>query len=109
MGVLANHVPSIEQLKPGLVEVIEESGGNKQFFCTCISQTPGETQQEIQPLASRTNARMIAKSKADYRPVAGGFAIVQPDSVLSINATEGYPLEEFSADVSFEGLQHQQC
>lgn len=34
MGVLANHVPSIEQLKPGLVEVIEESGGNKQFFRT---------------------------------------------------------------------------
>ena len=32
MGVLANHVPSIEQLKPGLVEIIEESGGNKQFF-----------------------------------------------------------------------------
>ena len=36
MGVLANHVPSIEQLKPGLVEVIEESGGSKQFFCTHI-------------------------------------------------------------------------
>ena len=34
MGVLANHVPSIEQLKPGLVEIIEESGGSKQFFCT---------------------------------------------------------------------------
>jgi F-type H+-transporting ATPase subunit delta len=34
MGVLANHVPSIEQLKPGLVEVIEESGGSKQFFRT---------------------------------------------------------------------------
>ena len=32
MGVLANHVPSIEQLKPGLVEIIEESGGSKQFF-----------------------------------------------------------------------------
>lgn len=32
MGVLANHVASIEQLKPGLVEVIEESGGSKQFF-----------------------------------------------------------------------------
>jgi F-type H+-transporting ATPase subunit delta len=36
MGVLANHVPSIEQLKPGLIEVIEESGGSKQFFCMCI-------------------------------------------------------------------------
>lgn len=35
MGVLANHVPSIEQLKPGLIEVIEESGGSKQFFRTC--------------------------------------------------------------------------
>ena len=35
MGVLASHVPSIEQLKPGLVEVIEESGGkSKQFFRT---------------------------------------------------------------------------
>jgi F0F1-type ATP synthase epsilon subunit len=32
MGVLANHVPSIEQLKPGLVEIIEESGASKQFF-----------------------------------------------------------------------------
>ncbi len=32
MGVLANHVPSIEQLKPGLVEVIEEACGSKQFF-----------------------------------------------------------------------------
>ena len=36
MGVLANHVPSIEQLKPGLVEIIEESGGSKQFFCAYI-------------------------------------------------------------------------
>ncbi|KAF2484132.1 ATP synthase delta chain [Neohortaea acidophila] len=62
MGVLANHVPSIEQLKPGLVEVIEEAGGSKQFF------------------------------------LSGGFATVQPGSVLSINAVEGYPLEDFSAE-----------
>jgi F-type H+-transporting ATPase subunit delta len=36
MGVLANHVPSIEQLKPGLIEIIEESGGSKQFFRMCF-------------------------------------------------------------------------
>lgn len=36
MGVLANHVPSIEQLKPGLIEIIEESGSNKQFFGTFV-------------------------------------------------------------------------
>ncbi|KAJ5224238.1 ATP synthase subunit delta [Penicillium citrinum] len=62
MGVLANHVPSIEQLKPGLVEILEEGGANKQYF------------------------------------LSGGFAVVQPDSQLSINAVEGYPLEDFSAD-----------
>ncbi|PLN78400.1 ATP synthase [Aspergillus taichungensis] len=62
MGVLANHVPSIEQLKPGLVEVIEESGANKKFF------------------------------------LSGGFAVVQPNSQLSVNAVEGFPLEDFSPD-----------
>ncbi|KAK0646021.1 F1 complex, delta/epsilon subunit of ATPase [Cercophora newfieldiana] len=62
MGVLAHHVPSIEQLKPGIVEVIEESGATKQFF------------------------------------LSGGFAVVQPNSVLSINAVEGFPIEDFSAD-----------
>ena len=28
--------------------------------------------------------------------VSGGFAIVQPNSVLSINAVEGFAIEEFS-------------
>ena len=31
--------------------------------------------------------------------VSGGFATVQPGSQLSINAVEGFPLEDFSADV----------
>ncbi|KAI4160627.1 MAG: hypothetical protein LQ342_005560 [Letrouitia transgressa] len=62
MGILANHVPSIEQLKPGLVEIIEESGGSKQYF------------------------------------LSGGFAIVQPGSQLSINAVEGFSLDEFSPE-----------
>lgn len=34
--------------------------------------------------------------------VSGGFAVVQPGSQLSINAVEGFPVEEFSADVSVE-------
>lgn len=62
MGVLANHVPSIQQLKAGLVEVLEESGSSKQFF------------------------------------VSGGFAVVQPDSKLTINAIEAYPLADFSSE-----------
>jgi hypothetical protein len=35
--------------------------------------------------------------------VSGGFAVVQPNSELSINAVEGFPLEDFSAEV---GLGH---
>ena len=33
MGVLANHVPSVEALRPGVVEVIEDNGqpGKKWF------------------------------------------------------------------------------
>lgn len=54
MGVLANHVPSIEQLKPGLVEILEEGGANKQYFRTFTrrplqipprSRLSGETDQ----------------------------------------------------------------
>jgi F-type H+-transporting ATPase subunit delta len=31
MGILANHVPSIEALRPGVVEVIEAAGSKKWF------------------------------------------------------------------------------
>jgi hypothetical protein len=40
MGVLANHVPSIEQLKAGVVEVIEEGGSSKRFFRTSRDGAP---------------------------------------------------------------------
>lgn len=30
--------------------------------------------------------------------MSGGFAVVQPNSALSINAIEAYPLEDFSAE-----------
>jgi F-type H+-transporting ATPase subunit delta len=33
-----------------------------------------------------------------YSIVSGGFAIVQPNSELSINAVEGYPLENFNPE-----------
>ena len=31
-GILPNHVPSLAVLKPGVVTVFEEDGGNKKFF-----------------------------------------------------------------------------
>ena len=84
MGVLANHVPSIEQLKPGLVEVFEESGGSKSFYRKSSLPTLGDFS--------------FSWSLTGRRLVSGGFAIVQPGSLLSINAVEGYALEDFNAD-----------
>jgi F-type H+-transporting ATPase subunit delta len=37
MGILANHVPSIEPLRPGLVEVIESAGASKKWFGELLS------------------------------------------------------------------------
>ncbi|KAF8894102.1 F1 complex, delta/epsilon subunit of ATPase [Infundibulicybe gibba] len=31
MGILANHVPSVEALRPGVIEVVESSGSKKWF------------------------------------------------------------------------------
>ncbi|RCH79104.1 delta subunit of the central stalk of mitochondrial F1F0 ATP synthase, atp16, partial [Rhizopus stolonifer] len=62
MGILANHVPTIEQLNPGVVEIIESSEVTKKFF------------------------------------VSGGFATINPDSSLNINAVEASPLEELSLE-----------
>lgn len=48
-----------------------------------------------------TNCRDIEQNADDgffLLLVSGGFATVQPNSVLSINAVEGYPLEDFSAE-----------
>ncbi|CAG8833722.1 34339_t:CDS:2, partial [Gigaspora margarita] len=74
MGILASHVPSIEQLRPGVVEVIENANATKKFF--------GEY----------TN-----KLGTNYL-VSGGFAIINPNSSLDINAVEAFPLEDFSPE-----------
>jgi F-type H+-transporting ATPase subunit delta len=102
MGVLANHVPSIEQLKPGLVEIVEEGGANKKFF---RMSDPASTPTHIAPrLPCFTGHNQQSSSKANrICTVSGGFAVVQPNSELSINAVEGFPLEDFSAEV---GLGH---
>ncbi|KAI8890669.1 epsilon subunit of F1F0-ATP synthase N-terminal domain-containing protein [Backusella circina FSU 941] len=72
MGILANHVPSIEQLNPGVVEVVESAEVTKKFF------------------------------------VSGGFATINPDNTLNINAVEAQPLEDFSLERVQAGLAEAQ-
>ncbi|PVU91500.1 hypothetical protein BB559_002440 [Furculomyces boomerangus] len=61
MGILPNHVPSIEQLKPGVLEIIKSDSTEKWFL-------------------------------------SGGFMIINPDSVLNINAVEAYKLTDINAE-----------
>ncbi|KAK5961025.1 F1F0 ATP synthase subunit delta PWA37_001551 [Arxiozyma heterogenica] len=62
IGVLANHIPTVEQLTPGVVEVLEDGKTSKKFF------------------------------------IPGGFATMQPNSLLCVTAVEAFPLESFSQE-----------
>lgn len=78
-SLLSNHVASIEALKPGMLEVFEGPGpDSKKWF--------GES------IRSRCTFR------ADDA-VSGGFANMNPDNTLTINAVEAYPIDAFSAEV----------
>ncbi len=85
MGILANHVPSIELLRPGLVEVIESAGASKKWFGESCSSFVSL----LAPLLIST-----------WFVVSGGFANVHPNNKLTINAIEAAPLEDFSPEVS---------
>jgi len=91
MGILANHVPSVEPLRPGVVEVIETNGQSKKWF-GMLGFLGGRW---FRPL---TTLFLLC-------PVSGGFASVHPNSSLTINAVEAAPLDQFSLDVSIADLE----
>jgi F-type H+-transporting ATPase subunit delta len=86
MGILSNHVPSIEALRPGLVEVIESQGSQK-FFGQFLLRYSF-------PLS------LLIFMKTTCSLVSSGFATVHPNNRLTINVVEAAPLEEFSVEVS---------
>ncbi|KAJ3329790.1 delta subunit of the central stalk of mitochondrial F1F0 ATP synthase, atp16 [Blyttiomyces sp. JEL0837] len=68
MGILSDHVPTIAQLNPGIVDVIASDAKVRKYF------------------------------------VSGGFAVVNADSSLNINAVEAVPLEELDVEAARRGL-----
>ncbi|KAJ2911103.1 delta subunit of the central stalk of mitochondrial F1F0 ATP synthase, atp16 [Coemansia aciculifera] len=71
LGILADHVPTIEQLKPGVIDIIFDAGSAKYF-------------------------------------VSGGFAIMNPNSVLNINAVEAFKLEDIDPQAVAANLAESQ-
>lgn len=85
MGILANHVPSIEPLRPGVVEVVESGNSSQKWFGMFKSKSM------LRDLS--TNIYLLRFK------VSGGFATVHPNNKLTINAVEAAPLEDFSLEV----------
>jgi F-type H+-transporting ATPase subunit delta len=82
MGILAGHIPSILQLRPGALVVIPESNDTS-------SGGQGET-------------------KGDVFFASGGFVTVNPDSTVQIAALEAVRLEEVSRERVEVGLKDAQ-
>lgn len=92
MGILANHVPAVEQLKPGVIEVIEDGAqASKQYFGMPSQSVTGK-------VAAYVGAVLVS----------GGFAVVQPNSHLSVNAVELASLDEFSVEAVRANLAESQ-
>ena len=69
IGILANHVPSLIQLRPGLLEIFTEGSASQ------------------------------SGSKRSSFFVSGGFATVNPESSMQIAAFEAVTLDQIDSDV----------
>lgn len=78
MGILANHVPSLLQLRPGLLEIF----------------TDGPASQ--------------SGSKRTAYFVSGGFVTINPDSSMQISALEAVTLDKLDSQAVADGFAEAQ-
>ncbi|KAF8222931.1 ATP-synthase delta-subunit [Tricholoma matsutake] len=98
MGILANHVPSIEALRPGVVEVIEASGSKKWFVSGGFAT--------VHPNNRLTINAVEAAPLEDFSLEAVRTNLQEALKVASGNGSEADKMEaHVEADV-YEALQH---
>lgn len=99
MGILANHVPSIEPLRPGVVEVIDSSNASKKWFVSggFANVHPG----------NKLTINVVEAAPLDsFSPEAVRSNLQEALKVAAGNGTEEEKLEaRVEADV-YEALQH---
>jgi len=99
MGILANHVPSIEPLRPGVVEVIESGNGSKKWFVSGGFAN-------VHPNNTLTINAVEAAPLEDFSPEAVRMNLQDAQRVLAGNGSEEEKAEaRIEADV-YEALQH---
>ncbi|KIY44397.1 epsilon subunit of F1F0-ATP synthase N-terminal domain-containing protein [Fistulina hepatica ATCC 64428] len=98
MGILANHVPSIEPLRPGVVEVIELTGPKKWFVSGGFAT--------VHPNNKLTINAVEAAPLEDFSPEATRHNLAEALKVTDGNGSEADKLEaRLEADV-YEALQY---
>ncbi|KDQ57450.1 hypothetical protein JAAARDRAFT_193779 [Jaapia argillacea MUCL 33604] len=99
MGILANHVPSIEPLRPGVVEVIEASNASKKWFVSGGFAT-------VHPNNKLTINVVEAAPLEDFSAEAVRANLAEAQKVIAGNGSEEDKTEaRIEADV-YEALQH---
>ncbi|ETW80663.1 mitochondrial F1F0-ATP synthase, subunit delta/ATP16 [Heterobasidion irregulare TC 32-1] len=99
MGILANHVPSIEPLRPGVVEVIESGNTSKKWFVSGGFAN-------VHPNNKLTINVVEAAPLEDFSPEAVRANLQEAQKVLVGNGSEEDKAEaRIEADV-YEALQH---
>ncbi|ORY32075.1 F1 complex, delta/epsilon subunit of ATPase [Naematelia encephala] len=97
MGILANHVASVEALRPGVIEVIEDSGSKKWFASAGFATVHNNNTLTI----NAVEAYPLDKFSAEA--IRNGLA--DANRLLSSSASEKEKAEaRIEVDV-FEGLQ----
>ncbi|KAK7676866.1 hypothetical protein QCA50_009492 [Cerrena zonata] len=99
MGILANHVPSIEPLRPGVVEVIESGNTSKKWFVSGGFAT-------VHPNNKLTINAVEAAPIEEFSPEAVRANLQEALRVAAGNGSEEDKLEaRIEADV-YEAIQH---
>ncbi|KDQ21699.1 hypothetical protein BOTBODRAFT_26127 [Botryobasidium botryosum FD-172 SS1] len=98
MGILANHVPSVEPLKAGVIEIIEQSGTKKWFASGGFAT--------VHPNNTLTINAIEAAPLDDFALEAVRQNLAEVQKVLAGNASEHEKVEaRVELDV-YEALQH---
>ncbi|KAK4683750.1 F-type H+-transporting ATPase subunit delta, partial [Tremellales sp. Uapishka_1] len=99
MGILANHVASVEALRPGVVEVLESSGGpgKKWFVSAGFATVHGNNTLTINAVEAYSLDKFSSENVRS--------ALADANKVLSSSASDAEKAEaRIEVDV-FEGLQ----
>jgi len=99
MGILANHVPSIEPLRPGVVEVIESGSASKKWFVSGGFAT-------VHPNNKLTINAVEAAPLENFSAETIRTNLAEAQRIIAGNGTEEQKAEaRIEADV-YEALQH---